>query len=75
MGKLDWFQKFQYRTNAIGMEDYEMMLRTYQTSRFAALPEILLGYRVVFLSIHHFISVLCNFRLKLTFDSIEEVSI
>ena len=51
MGKLDWFQKFQYRPNAIGMEDYEIMLRTYQTSRFAALPEILLGYRVASLSL------------------------
>jgi glycosyltransferase involved in cell wall biosynthesis len=51
MGKLDWFKKFQYRPNAIGMEDYEIMLRTYQTSRFAALPEILLGYRVASLSL------------------------
>ena len=51
MGKLDWFQKFQYRPDAIGMEDYEIMLRAYQTSRFAALPEILLGYRVASLSI------------------------
>ena len=51
MGKLDWFKKFQYRPDAIGMEDYEMMLRTYQTSRFAALPEILLGYRVTSLSL------------------------
>jgi glycosyltransferase involved in cell wall biosynthesis len=51
MGRLDWFQKFQYRTDAIGMEDYEIMLRTYQTSRFAALPEILLGYRVASLSL------------------------
>jgi hypothetical protein len=51
MGRLDWFQKFQYRPDAIGMEDYEIMLRTYQTSRFAALPEILLGYRVASLSL------------------------
>jgi glycosyltransferase involved in cell wall biosynthesis len=51
MGKLDWFQKFQYRPDAIGMEDYEIMLRTYQNSQFAALPEILLGYRVVSLSL------------------------
>ena len=51
MGKLDWFKKFQYRPDAIGMEDYEMMLRTYKTSRFASLPEILLGYRVTSLSL------------------------
>lgn len=51
MGKLDWFQKVQYRPDAIGMEDYEIMLRTYQNSQFAALPEILLGYRVTSLSL------------------------
>lgn len=46
MGKLAWFQKFQYRPDAIRMEDYEIVLRAYPTSRFAALPDILLGYRV-----------------------------
>jgi glycosyltransferase involved in cell wall biosynthesis len=51
MGKLDWFQKFQYRPDAIGMEDYEIMLRAHQNSRFASLPDILLGYRVTSLSL------------------------
>jgi hypothetical protein len=27
------------------MEDQELMLRTYRTSRFASMPEILVGYR------------------------------
>jgi glycosyltransferase involved in cell wall biosynthesis len=51
MGKLDWFLKYQYRADAIRMEDYELMLRTYQTNKFASLPNILLGYRVGSLSL------------------------
>jgi glycosyltransferase involved in cell wall biosynthesis len=46
IGKRDWFAKYQYRPDAIRMEDYDMMLRSYQTSRFAALSDILVGYRV-----------------------------
>jgi glycosyltransferase involved in cell wall biosynthesis len=56
MGQLSWFKKHQYRPNAIRMEDYEIMLRTYQTSCFAALPEILLGYRVTSLSLKKIIN-------------------
>lgn len=51
MGKMDWFCKYQYRVDAIRMEDYDLMLRSYQHSRFAALPEILVGYRVASLSL------------------------
>lgn len=51
MGKRDWFIKYQYRPDAIRMEDYDLMLRTYQTNKFAALPEVLLGYRVGSLSL------------------------
>lgn len=50
-GRLDWFEKHQYRSDAIRMEDYDLMLRTYQTSKFATLPEFLLGYRVPSLSL------------------------
>jgi glycosyltransferase involved in cell wall biosynthesis len=51
MGRLNWFQKYQYRSTAIRMEDYDILLRTYQTSNFAALPDFLLGYRVLPLSL------------------------
>ncbi len=51
MGRLDWFQQHQYRSDAIRMEDYDIMLRTYQTSNFAALPDFLLGYRIPALSL------------------------
>jgi glycosyltransferase involved in cell wall biosynthesis len=51
MGRLNWFQQYQYRSDAIRMEDYDIMLRTYQTSNFAALPDFLLGYRLPALSL------------------------
>jgi glycosyltransferase involved in cell wall biosynthesis len=46
MGKLNWFKKYQYRPDAIRMEDYDILLRTYQSSQFAAIPDLLLGYYV-----------------------------
>ena len=46
MGKLDWFRTHQYREDAIRMEDYDIFLRTYETSHFACLPYILYGYFV-----------------------------
>ena len=56
MGRLDWFLKYKYRPDAIRMEDYDLMLRTYQTNKFAALPNILLGYRVGSLSLKKVLS-------------------
>lgn len=46
MGKTEWFQAHQYEAKAIRMEDYDILVRTYQHSRFHCLPHILLGYRV-----------------------------
>jgi len=44
MARTAWFRKHPYRAEArIG--DQDLMLCTYQSSRFASLPEILLGYR------------------------------
>ncbi|MBD2308798.1 glycosyltransferase family 2 protein [Chroococcidiopsis sp. FACHB-1243] len=51
LGKLEWFLTHQYRENAIRMEDYDLLLRTYKTSCFSCLPQILLGYRVESLSL------------------------
>jgi glycosyltransferase involved in cell wall biosynthesis len=45
MGKTNWFRKHCYQPEAVRMEDQELMLRTYRTSRFASLEEILVGYR------------------------------
>ena len=46
MGKTEWFRRYQYRSKAIRMEDQDLLLRTYKTSQFACIPDILLGYCV-----------------------------
>ena len=45
LGKMDWFGRHFYRVDAVRAEDQDLLLRTYQYSRFAAVPEIVLGYR------------------------------
>jgi len=45
LGRLEWFRAHLYREDAVRMEDQELLLRTWRTSCFAAVPEILLGYR------------------------------
>ncbi len=66
MGKLDWFSKYQYRSDAIRMEDYDLLLRTYQASRFASLPDILLGYRVASLSLNKLFSARYHLGITLS---------
>ncbi len=46
MGKIEWFRRFRYHLpEIVRAEDQELLLRSYRTSRFACLPEVLLGYR------------------------------
>lgn len=45
MGRLDWFRRHRYDEKANGAEDQHLLFRTYRTSRFACLPDTLLGYR------------------------------
>jgi glycosyltransferase involved in cell wall biosynthesis len=45
MGRTSWFRAHQYNPKAIRAEDQELLLRTYSTSCFACLPEILHGYQ------------------------------
>ena len=44
MGKIEWFRRNRYPTVAAS-EDQELLFRTYQKSRFANVPTIVLGYR------------------------------
>ena len=44
-GRADWFRRHGYRTSARRCEDQELLFRARRTSRFANLPEPLLGYR------------------------------
>ena len=48
MGRTDWFKKHNYDRRALGaVEDQDLLLRAYQSSRFANMPDILVGYREV----------------------------
>jgi len=61
MGKTAWFRKHWYQPEAVRMEDQELMLRSYRTSRFASLEEILVGYREDSLSLRKSLSARVHF--------------
>lgn len=47
MGRLDWFRKYRYSAERpYFCEDQELLLRAYQASKFACIPEILFAYRL-----------------------------
>jgi glycosyltransferase involved in cell wall biosynthesis len=45
MARAEWYRKFRYNPDALRYEDAELLYRSYATSRFANLPEVLYGYR------------------------------
>jgi glycosyltransferase involved in cell wall biosynthesis len=45
MGRIEWFRRWRYAENAWLAQDQELLLRSYRESRFANLPQVLLGYR------------------------------
>jgi glycosyltransferase involved in cell wall biosynthesis len=45
MGRTEWFRLHLYREDAVRMEDQDLLLRSWQDSRFAGIPEILVGFR------------------------------
>jgi glycosyltransferase involved in cell wall biosynthesis len=45
IGRTEWFRRYRYRPPARRCEDQDLLLRAHRRSRFANLPEILLGYR------------------------------
>jgi hypothetical protein len=45
MGRRSWFLRFPYDSRARGCEDWEVLLRAHTSSRYASLPDVLLGYR------------------------------
>jgi hypothetical protein len=51
MGRTEWFRHNPYNAGMVRMEDWELLFRTYQHSRFANLPQIALGYREESLSL------------------------
>ena len=45
MGKTDWFRRNRYSADSPRSQDQELLFRTHRASRFANVPEIVLGYR------------------------------
>src|ERR1700722_12867328 len=45
MGHIEWFRRWRYKETAWLAQDQELLLRSYRFSRFANLPQVLLGYR------------------------------
>jgi hypothetical protein len=45
MGKTTWFRQWRYKETALLGQDQELLLRSYEQSCFANVPEIVLGYR------------------------------
>lgn len=46
MGRTEWFRRSPYRADYRKTQDQDLLLRTFDSSRFACLPELLLGYRM-----------------------------
>lgn len=44
-GRVEWFRANLYHSFADKAEDQDLLYRTYQRSKFACLPDVLLGYR------------------------------
>jgi glycosyltransferase involved in cell wall biosynthesis len=61
MGRLGWFRANPYRTDAVRMEDKELLFRSYANSKFAGLDEVLLGYRESSLSLSRLLLARRNF--------------
>lgn len=52
MGRIEWFRRHRYYIpEIVRAEDQDLLLRSYSSSRFACLPEVLLGYRQTRLSL------------------------
>jgi glycosyltransferase involved in cell wall biosynthesis len=45
MGRIEWFRRWRYDESTRLAEDQELLHRSYRISRFADLPQIVLGYR------------------------------
>ena len=44
-GRREWFERHGYDERAVGCGDQDLLRRSWRASRFANLPDILLGYR------------------------------
>ncbi|HEY0141483.1 MAG TPA: glycosyltransferase [Thermoanaerobaculia bacterium] len=44
-GRLEWFRRFGYDERVARGSDQDLLLRAYETSRYAGMKEVLVGYR------------------------------
>jgi glycosyltransferase involved in cell wall biosynthesis len=51
LGRTDWFRNNPYREDAVRMEDWDLLFRTHEVSKFANLQEVVMGYREASLSL------------------------
>lgn len=63
MGKTSWFSRFRYRPGALLCEDQDLLLRSHKESRFANLPDLLLGYREGELRLKNMLSARYHFAV------------
>jgi len=64
MGRIEWFRCHRYRLPEIVRgEDQDLLLRSYNSSRFACLPDVLLGYRQTRLSLRKVLTARKNLAL------------
>ena len=65
MGRTNWFHSHPYRLNAKRNEDQDLLLRTYEDSCFACIPDILIGYRQNRLSLKNILTGRIHFSLSI----------
>ena len=71
MGRIEWFRSHGYDAKAIRAEDQELLLRTFSTSCFSCLPEILQGYREDELVLHKILRGRYSFTIAVIRDFFE----
>ena len=71
MGKAEWFRRNPYCADLPLVQDQELLIRTYRNSRFAAVPEIVLGYRENSLSVRKLLRTrgdACKMMIRLAIE-------
>lgn len=74
IGKRTWYDKYRYDPVNKKGEDRELLLRAYRESRFACLPEVLVGYRNDHLTLRKNLSKRAWFSWALLMQSIQQVN-
>jgi glycosyltransferase involved in cell wall biosynthesis len=74
IGRRDWFVRNPYRASAFHSQDRELLMRTYPHSRFAALPDVLVGVREPGVHLKKLLPARCQYGRFLLLESISQRS-